>query len=236
MVGMDDSPAVITLNGIKKVYRTGDEDTVALDNVDLTIRQGEFVAIMGPSGSGKSTLMHIIGLLDKPTSGVYQLEGQDVSKIRPNRQSELRNQKIGFVFQQFNLLPRTSVLDNVLLPSIYGPISDPVGTAKKLIAKVELADRINNKSNQLSGGQIQRVAIARALMMNPAIMLADEPTGNLDSKRSAEIMELLEQINHAGSTVVIITHEPDIAKYARRIIELRDGQIVSDQPTHPNKT
>lgn len=216
----------IELKGITKTYQNGDEETIALNNVSLSIKPGEFVAIMGPSGSGKSTLMHIIGLLDKPTSGTYLLEGQDVSTIKPARQSELRNEKIGFVFQQFNLLARASVLDNVLLPSIYGHVSDPVGSAKKLITEVGLADRINNKSNQLSGGQIQRVAIARALMMSPSIILADEPTGNLDSQRSAEIIELLKNVNKRGATVIVITHEPEVAAQADRVIEIRDGHIV----------
>ena len=223
-----DSTAVISLKNITKIYKTGDEDTIALDGADLTIKQGEFVAIIGPSGSGKSTMMHIIGLLDKPTSGEYLLDGKDVSKIRANKQSQLRNQKIGFVFQQFNLLPRTSVLDNVILPTIYGKIKNPRAVAAQMIEKVGLSDKINSKSNQLSGGQIQRVAIARALIMNPSIILADEPTGNLDTKKSAEIMELFKTVNDAGTTVILITHEPDIAAQAKRIIELRDGKIIKD--------
>ncbi len=222
---------MLQLKNISKIYRTGDEDTTALTKINLEVNDGEFVAIIGPSGSGKSTLMHILGLLDTPTEGCYELDKQDVSKIRANRQSQLRNRKIGFVFQQFNLLPRASVLDNVLLPSVYGRLASPLSRAKQLIEQVGLTDRINNKSNQLSGGQIQRVAIARALMMNPSILLADEPTGNLDSKRSAEIMDILAQVNQAGATVVIITHEMGVAKRADRIIELMDGQIVSDRKT-----
>lgn len=218
----------ISLKNITKTYKTGDEDTVALDGVDLAIEQGEFVAIIGPSGSGKSTMMHIIGLLDKPTSGEYLLDGKDISKLRANRLSALRNQKIGFVFQQFNLLPRTSVLDNVLLPTIYGKIKNSRAVATQMIEKVGLSEKINSRSNQLSGGQIQRVAIARALIMNPSIILADEPTGNLDTKKSAEIMELFKTVNNAGTTVILITHEPDIAAQAKRIIELRDGKIIKD--------
>lgn len=222
------STAVIELEQITKLYKSGDEDTVALNDVSLTINKGEFVAIIGPSGSGKSTLMHIIGLLDKPTTGRYALDGQDVSRLSSAKQSTVRNQKIGFVFQQFNLLPRTTVLDNVLLPTIYGRVANPVATAKKMIEQVGLSDRIHNKSNQLSGGQIQRVAIARALIMNPSIILADEPTGNLDTKRSQEIMDIFKQVNQAGATVVIITHEADIAAQAKRVIELRDGKIIKD--------
>lgn len=219
---------VVELKAIRKIYKNGEEDTVALDDISLTINKGEFVAVIGPSGSGKSTLMHIIGLLDKPTSGTYQLDSQDVSRLSANKQSRVRNQKIGFVFQQFNLLPRTTVLNNVMLPTIYGKVSNPVGTAKRMIEQVGLTDRINNKSNQLSGGQIQRVAIARALIMNPSMILADEPTGNLDTKRSQEIMDIFKKVNEAGATIIVITHEPDIAAQAKRIIELRDGKIVKD--------
>lgn len=218
---------IIDLKGISKIYKTGDEDTVALKDIDLTVERGEFLAIMGPSGSGKSTLMHILGLLDRPTSGQYFLEGRDVSKLRDNRLAALRNQRIGFVFQQFNLLPRTTVLDNVLLPSIYGRIKNSRSRALKVIEEVGLSDRINHKSNQLSGGQMQRVAIARALIMNPAIILADEPTGNLDSKRTLEIIDIFRRINSRGSTVILITHEEKIAHHADRIIKLLDGEIVS---------
>ncbi|MCC7289013.1 ABC transporter ATP-binding protein [bacterium] len=217
---------VIELTNIRKDYKTGDEVTSALKKVNLTIEAGEFVAIMGPSGSGKSTTMHIIGLLDQPSAGHYKLDGQDVSRLTKKQQATIRNQKIGFVFQQFNLLPRTTVTDNVLLPTIYGKVEHPTRHAKKLIERVGLADRAKHLSNQLSGGQIQRVAIARALVMNPSILLADEPTGNLDTKRSDEIMKLFREINKEGATIVLITHEEEVAQYADRIIRLRDGEIV----------
>ena len=218
---------VIELKGINKIYKTGDEDTVALKGIDLLIEKGEFVAIMGASGSGKSTLMNILGLLDKPSSGSYILEHNDVSRLSANRQANIRNQQIGFVFQQFNLLARTTVLDNVLLPTIYGKTKNNLARATRIIAEVGLSDRIKHKSNQLSGGQIQRVAIARALIMEPAMILADEPTGNLDSKKSHELMELFTKINGKGTTIIVITHEEEIARYADRIIRLRDGEIVS---------
>ncbi|MCL5292222.1 MAG: ABC transporter ATP-binding protein [Actinobacteria bacterium] len=217
---------MIELKDVKKVYRSGGEDTFALAGVDVVIKEAEFVAIMGPSGSGKSTMMHIMGLLDTPTSGTYLLDGTDVSKIGKRRQAYIRNQEIGFVFQQFNLLARTSVLDNLLLPTIYGPVKNPVERAKQLIETIGLTDKIKNKSNQLSGGQIQRVAIARALIMDPKIIMADEPTGNLDTKTSHEIMGLFRKINEEGATIVLITHEREIAEFADRIIRIRDGQIV----------
>lgn len=219
----------IEVKNIVKKYKTGDQDTIALNKIDINIQKGEFVAIMGPSGSGKSTLMNIIGLLDVPTSGTYFLEGKDVSKINKNQQATIRNQQIGFVFQQFNLLARTSVLDNVLLPTIYGNHNQRIKRATEIIKEVGLADRIQNKSNQLSGGQIQRVAIARALVMNPSIILADEPTGNIDTKTSKGIMEIFKRINQKGTTIILITHEEEIAKYADRIIGLRDGQIVRSE-------
>lgn len=218
---------VIELKGIKKVYKTGEEDTVALKGIDLLIEKGEFVAIMGASGSGKSTLMNILGLLDKPSSGSYMLNNNDVSRLSASRQANIRNQQIGFVFQQFNLLARTTVLDNVLLPTIYGKTKNNLARATRIIEEVGLSDRIKHKSNQLSGGQIQRVAIARALIMEPAMILADEPTGNLDSKKSHELMELFTKINEKGTTIIVITHEEEIARYADRIIRLRDGEIVS---------
>lgn len=217
---------IIELKCISKIYKTGYEDTIALKDVDLTIKSGEFVAIMGPSGSGKSTLMHILGLLDKPSSGKYILDNKDVSRLSASNQAVIRNQQIGFVFQQFNLLPRTTVLNNVLLPTIYGKIRDNISKAAQIIEEVGLSDRIKHKSNQLSGGQIQRVAIARALIMEPSVILADEPTGNLDSKRSLEIMELFRNINKKGKTIILITHEESVARYADRIIRLRDGKII----------
>jgi putative ABC transport system ATP-binding protein len=218
---------IIEMKGVSKIYKTGVEDTVALRDIDLTVTRGEFLAIMGPSGSGKSTLMHILGLLDRPTSGQYFLEERDVSKLRDNSLAALRNQRFGFVFQQFNLLPRTTVLGNVLLPTIYGRLKNSRNRAVKLIEEVGLADHINHQSNQLSGGQMQRVAIARALIMNPAIILADEPTGNLDSKRSMEILDIFRRINSSGSTIILITHEEQIARHADRTIKLLDGEIVS---------
>ena len=224
---MEKNEPVIELKDITKIYKTGDEDTVALRDINLTLKKGDFLAIMGPSGSGKSTLMHIIGLLDKPTSGGYFLNGQNVSKLSGSRQAKIRNQEIGFVFQQFNLLPRTSVLDNVLLPTIYGKIKNAKQKAVEVIREVGLEDRINYKSNKLSGGQIQRVAIARALVMDPTIILADEPTGNLDTKRSQEIMQVFDSLNKKGVTIVLITHEADIAKHARKTIKLLDGEILT---------
>jgi len=220
---------IIELQDIEKVYETGDENTVALQDINLEIGEGEFVTIMGASGSGKSTLMHIIGLLDTPTSGRYLLDGEDVSRFRPAKQAQIRNRKIGFVFQQFNLLPRTTVLDNVLLPTVYGGSKEALEKAQKIIAEVGLKDRIKYKSNQLAGGQMQRVAIARALIMDPKILLADEPTGNLDSKTSKEIMGLFKKINEDGATVIVITHEEDIAKYGKRIIRLMDGKVLDDK-------
>ena len=220
------SEPIIKLEGITKIYKTGEEDTQALKVINLEIEKGEFVAIMGPSGSGKSTLMHIIGLLDKPTAGTYFLNGKNVSKISGSKQSDIRNSEIGSVFQQFNLLPRTNVLDNVLLPTIYGSLKKAKERAKEIIKEVGLEDKVSNLSNQLSGGQIQRVAIARALVMDPSIILADEPTGNLDSAKTKELMALLSQINKKGSTIVLITHEETVASYAGRIIKLLDGQVA----------
>jgi len=216
---------IIELKNIKKIYKAKGGDTVALDDIDLNVQRGEFLSVMGPSGSGKSTLMNILGLLDIPTGGTYILNGKNVSKLRERELADIRNKEIGFVFQQFNLLPRTTVLDNILLPTIYGDIHNAKERAKELINMVGLRKWIDHKSNELSGGQIQRVAIARALMMNPSIILADEPTGNLDTKKSKEIMELFKEINENGSTIILITHEKYIAEYASRIICIQDGKI-----------
>lgn len=200
----------------------------ALKNLSLTINKGEFTAVMGPSGSGKSTLMNILGLLDQPTSGKYELDGQDISDLTENEAAKLRNKKIGFIFQSFNLLSRTSALDNVALPLIYSGVSknERIRKAKETLEQVSLGDKLDSKPNQLSGGQQQRVAIARSLVNNPEIILADEPTGNLDSKTSQEIMQLFKKLNKEGRTIILITHERDIAKYAKRIIKIKDGEVV----------
>lgn len=221
---------VIELSDIRKVYKSsGGVTTEALSGVNLSVPEGDFVAIMGPSGSGKSSLMNIIGLLDRHYDGTYFLDGNDVSKLSGNRAAEIRNDKIGFVFQQFNLLKRTTVLQNILLPTTYHSRPDDEARAIGVLKQVGLTAQINNRSNQLSGGQIQRVAIARALIMNPSYLLADEPTGNLDSKTGHEIMELFKTINQQGTTIVLITHEDEIAAYAKRIIRLRDGQIEEEK-------
>lgn len=217
---------LIELRQATKTYQTGPEKLHALKGVSLTIARGEFVAITGPSGSGKSTLMHILGLLDTLTHGTYLLDGQDVSRLSGSRQAEIRNREIGFVFQQFNLLPRATVLENVLLPAIYDNSPPPVARAREVIEMVGLGDHIRHRGNQLSGGQMQRVAIARALIMDPPLLLADEPTGNLDSVTSMEIIDLFRLANQRGATVVLITHERDIARRADRIVELRDGKII----------
>lgn len=223
------SKNIIELKNIKKVYKAVGGDTEALKDIDLKIPKGEFLSIMGPSGSGKSTLMNILGLLDVPTRGKYILNGNDVSKLNEKELAKIRNKEIGFVFQQFNLLSRTTVLDNVLLPTVYGDIPDAKEKAEALIDMVGLEKWINHRSNELSGGQIQRVAIARALMMDPSLILADEPTGNLDTKRSKEIMKLFQKINKEGSTIVLITHERYLAEYASRIIHIRDGNIIKEE-------
>ncbi len=222
--------SVIELEDIHKTYKMGGEDAYALRGVSLAIEQGEFVSVMGPSGSGKTTLMNIIGLLDRPSSGDYHLDGKNVSDISKAEQAAIRNRRIGFVFQSFNLLPRTSVLDNVLLPTIYGKSGEGHGSRERasgLIEKLGLKDVAHHKSNQLSGGQVQRVAIARALVMEPSIIIADEPTGNLDSATSAEIIGVLREINREGATVVLITHEQELAAWADRTVRLRDGRIVA---------
>jgi putative ABC transport system ATP-binding protein len=215
----------------------GTHSLEVLKGLNLDIYKNEYVALMGPSGSGKSTLMNILGCLDSPTSGSYVLNGHDVSKMVDADLAQVRNKEIGFVFQQFNLLPRLSAADNVALPLIYAGVSykERMHMAMEVLAKVGLGDRSHHKPNEMSGGQIQRVAIARALVNNPAIILADEPTGNLDTKTSYEIMQLFSTIHDAGNTVVLVTHEEDIASYARRIIRLRDGEVESDEKREPKE-
>jgi putative ABC transport system ATP-binding protein len=221
---------VITLEGITKVYLAGEVEVAALKGISLHIPEGEFVAIMGPSGSGKSTLMNLIGCLDQPSSGRYILDGYDVSVLTDDQLAWIRNRKIGFVFQSFNLIPRASAVHNVEMPLIYaGENQQRRERAMAALESVGILDRASHLPNELSGGQQQRVAVARALVTDPAILLADEPTGNLDSESSLEIMKLLRELNHQGRTIVLITHEPDIAAFASRVVRLRDGVIVSDQ-------
>lgn len=224
---------VIELESIVKNYYIGTVVVEALRTVTLNIEKNEYTAIMGPSGSGKSTLMNILGCLDTLTSGKYSLNGQDVSQMRDNQLAEIRNREIGFVFQTFNLLPRYTALENVILPLIYAGYSkaERVERAEEVLASVGLADRMYHKPNELSGGQRQRVAVARALVNDPSIILADEPTGNLDSKTSVDIMDLLGEIQDRGNTVIVVTHEEDIAQHTNRIIRLMDGQVSSDQPS-----
>lgn len=223
---------IIHLENIKKNYYLGKQVIEVLKGISMNIFKNEYVALMGPSGSGKSTLMNILGCLDTPTSGTYILNGHDVSKMEDNSLAEIRNKEIGFVFQQFNLLPRLTAVENVALPLIYAgvPKKQRLEKAVQVLEKVGLADRSHHKPNEMSGGQNQRVAIARALVNDPAIILADEPTGNLDSKTSHEIMDIFTHIHTTGNTVVLVTHEEDIAHYAHRIIRLRDGLIESDTP------
>ena len=222
--------SVIQLRDIQKSYFMANQAIPVLKGIDLDINRNEYVALMGPSGSGKSTLMNILGCLDSPTSGTYNLNGHYVSKMTDDELAGIRNIEIGFVFQQFNLLPRLSAAENVALPLVYAGISkkERIDRAMVALEKVGLAERSHHKSNELSGGQIQRVAIARALVNNPSILLADEPTGNLDSKTSVEVMELFGKIQAAGNTVVLVTHEEDIAQYAHRVVRLRDGLIETD--------
>ncbi len=225
---------IIDIVGIGKTYKIGEVEVHALREVDLQIKKGEFVALMGPSGSGKSTLMNILGCLDTPSRGRYALNGIDVSHLSDNELAEIRNKEIGFIFQTFNLLARNSALDNVALPLVYAGVNKNgrIDRAQKVLKSVGLEDRMNHKPNELSGGQKQRVAIARALINTPSIILADEPTGNLDTKTSNEIMDLLDEIYKKGNTVIIVTHEEDIAKRAKRIVRLRDGLIESDGQMH----
>lgn len=223
--------AVIELKDIMKTYQMGDSIVHALDHVNLEINAGEFTSIMGPSGSGKSTLMNVIGCLDRPTSGQYFLDGKEIGGYDDDELARTRNQKIGFVFQNFNLLPRLSALVNVALPLVYAgvPEGERLKRARETLAAVGLGDRVDHRPNEMSGGQRQRVAIARALINNPAIIMADEPTGNLDSKSSYEIMDIFRELNDAGKTIVMVTHEPDIAERTKRIIHMVDGKIVKDE-------
>ncbi len=222
---------MIEANKLRKEYHIEGVETVALADVTFSIAKGEFVAIMGPSGSGKSTLMHILGALDQPTSGTYVLDGQDISHVSDRDLAGIRNRKIGFVFQSYNLLPRTPAIKNVMLPMMYANVvpAERTERAAKLLTLVGLHDRMGHRSNQLSGGQQQRVAIARALALDPAIILADEPTGNLATTQAEEIMHIFRDLHNEGHTIVMITHEPSVARYAKRVITLRDGRIVSDQ-------
>lgn len=226
-----DVDPLISLSGITKLYKMGDQVVRALAGVDLSIMPNEYVAIMGPSGSGKSTMMNIIGCLDTPTAGTYILNGRDVSSLNDNQLAEIRNQEIGFVFQTFNLLPRVTCLQNVELPLIYSGKRKAVRRemAKQTLVDVGLGDRITHKPNELSGGQRQRVAVARALVNRPSLILADEPTGNLDTKTGDEIMVLFERLYREGNTLLVVTHEEEIARYARRVIRLRDGVVESDR-------
>ncbi len=225
---------MIKASHLSKIYRNDSVATVALDDVSFEIKKGEFVAIMGPSGSGKSTLMHIIGALDIPTSGTYLLDGEEVGKLSEDELADIRNRKIGFVFQAYNLLPRTTALKNIMLPMVYAgiPKEEREKRASDLLEMVSLGDRLQSTSSQLSGGQQQRVAIARSLANNPSIILADEPTGNLATAQGEEIMAIFQELNEKGHTVIMITHESYIAEYARRIIHLKDGKVVKDNGNH----
>ncbi len=223
---------VIETRGITRDYRMGEVVVRALRGVDLDVRRGEFVAIMGASGSGKSTLLNVIGCLDQPSSGTYRLDGLDVSKLNGDQYAEIRNQRIGFVFQTYNLLPRTSALENVELPLFYDHgdrITDHRGSAIKALDRVGLGDRLGHEPSELSGGEQQRVALARALVNNPSIILADEPTGNLDSRTSVDVVSVFQELNDQGITILLVTHETDIAQYTKRIVVMRDGTIVGDR-------
>ena len=220
---------VIQTHGLSKDYTMGEMVVHALREVDITIGHGEFVAIMGPSGSGKSTFMNLIGCLDRPTGGQYILAGQDVSRMSDNQLADVRNKTIGFVFQSYNLLPRTSALKNVELPLMYAGAKNRADKAKDALVKVGLQQRMGHKPNELSGGQQQRVAIARAIVNDPVLILGDEPTGNLDTRTSEEIMALFQDLNRAGKTIVIVTHEEDIAKHCKRVIRFRDGRVLRDE-------
>lgn len=219
---------MIELTEVRRTYRKGTTGIRALDGVSLRVEPGEFVALMGPSGSGKSTLMNVVGLLDRPESGGYRFEGRDTGSLTPDQQARVRNERIGFVFQAFHLLPRATATENVELPLIYAERPGPADAGRQALARVGLANRASHLPHELSGGQQQRVAIARALVMEPALILADEPTGNLDSASAREVMELLRRLNEGGTTMMIVTHDLEVARYAERVIEIRDGRIVSD--------
>jgi putative ABC transport system ATP-binding protein len=222
---------MIKISHLTKIYQTGEVRVVALDDISFTIKKGEFIAIMGPSGSGKSTLMHILGALDVPTRGEYFLDGEKIADLDDDQLAEIRNKKIGFVFQAYNLLARTTALKNVMMPMMYDNISrkERAKRAKKFLEMVGLGDRLKHAPNQLSGGQKQRVAIARALTMNPSIILADEPTGNIATKQAIEVMKILDDLNQKGHTIIVITHENEIAEFTKRIIYLRDGRLIKDE-------
>lgn len=226
---------IIETEGLRRIYQLGDQTVAALAGVSLSIEQGDFVAVMGPSGSGKSTFMNVIGCLDRPTEGRYRLAGEEVSRLPADKLAGVRNKRIGFVFQQFNLLERSDAMVNVELPMIYAgrPAKQRCARAQAALARVGLGDRLHHRPLQLSGGQQQRVAIARALVNDPALLLADEPTGALDSRTSLDIMSLFQQLNREGVTVVIITHEPDVAAFARRVVRFRDGKVLSDTGQKP---
>lgn len=228
---------IIEVTNLVKSYNTGDLETTVLHNISLTINEGEFVAIMGPSGSGKSTLMHILGALDLPTKGTYKLDGKNVESLSDDELADIRNKKIGFIFQAYNLLPRTSAIDNVKVPVEYAGIPEDKANekAKKLLEMVGLGERIDYPPNKLSGGQQQRVAIARSLVMDPALLLADEPTGNIASVQAEEVMSIFQKLNSEGRTIVMITHEPDIAEHAKRIIHIKDGKIIEDSTCHKQR-
>ena len=232
------APEVIRTESLQRVFHMGHIQVAALRGIHLRVERGEMIAVMGPSGSGKSTLMNILGCLDQPSGGAYHLDGERVDGLSPNQLAAVRNQKIGFVFQGFNLLPRTRALDNVELPLLYDVRDthrDTRATAARALERVGLADRMEHESSELSGGQQQRVAIARALVTNPAILLADEPTGNLDTRTSVEVLALFQELNDAGITMLIVTHEHDIARYTRRVVELRDGHVVRDEPVRDRR-
>jgi putative ABC transport system ATP-binding protein len=229
--------ALIELDKVSKVYRMGDVEVHALREVSLTVEERDFVAVMGSSGSGKSTLMNIIGCLDRPTSGAYRLDGDEVSRLGRRELARVRNRTLGFVFQSFNLLSRTSALENVELPLLYGGVSarERRRRASEALARVGLAERVHHRSNEMSGGQQQRVAVARALVAHPRLILADEPTGNLDSHTTVEIMILFQELAQAGITILLVTHEPDVASYASRVVVMRDGRVRSDERQQPRR-